>query len=101
MTDDAVTLINVLRVKPGKQEALIALLRETMDTVIRTLHGWRETRLIAAEDGTGVVICSAWETPAAVEAMRNDPRMKACFPKIAELASFDSFQGITAASAAR
>ena len=25
MTDDAVTLINVLRVKPGKQEALIAL----------------------------------------------------------------------------
>ncbi|MGD9480791.1 putative quinol monooxygenase [Shinella sp. G-2] len=101
MSDETVTLINVLRAKPGKQDALIALLKENMDTVVRTLHGWKETRLIAAEDGTGVVICSEWETPAAVEAMRSDPGMKACFPKIAQLASLDSFQGRMAASAAR
>ncbi|UDF31946.1 UNVERIFIED_ORG: antibiotic biosynthesis monooxygenase (plasmid) [Roseateles sp. XES5] len=101
MSDETVTLINVLRAKPGKQDALIALLKENMDTVVRTLRGWKETRLIAAEDGTGVVICSEWETPAAVEAMRSDPGMKACFPKIAELASLDSFQGRMAASAAR
>jgi quinol monooxygenase YgiN len=69
--------------------------------VIRTLHGWKTTRLIAANDGTGVVIYSEWETPAEVEAMRSDPRMKAYFPKIAELASLDSMLGSAVLSATR
>lgn len=93
MADQSVILINLLKVKPGKQDALLALLKQNVDTVIRTLRGWKTTRLIAAEDGSGVVIYSEWETPAAVEAMRNDLRMKAYFPKIAELASFDSIMG--------
>jgi quinol monooxygenase YgiN len=93
MSDDSVILINLLKVTPGKQDALIALLKQNIDTVIRTLHGWKATRLIAAEDGAGVVIYSEWETPAAVEAMRSDPRMKAYFPKISELASLDSIVG--------
>ncbi len=93
MSNESVTLINLLKVKPGKQEALIALLKQNTETVIRTLHGWKTTQLIAANDGTGVAIYSEWETPAAVEAMRNDPRMKAYFPKILELASLDSMVG--------
>jgi len=93
MSDASVILINLLKVKPGKQDALIALLKQNTGTVIRTLHGWKTTRLIAATDGAGVVIYSEWETPAAVEAMRSDPRMKAYFPKILELASFDSLVG--------
>jgi hypothetical protein len=47
VSDEAVILIN-LKVKPGKQDALIALLKQTTDTVVRTLHGWKTTRLIAA-----------------------------------------------------
>src|ERR1700745_1608041 len=93
MSDEFVILINLLKVKSGKQDALIALLKQNTDTVIRTLHGWKTTRLIAAKDGTGVVIYSEWESPAAVEAMRSDPRMKAYFPKIVELASLDSIMG--------
>ena len=93
MSDQSVILINLLKVKPGKQDALIALLKQNTDTVIRTLDGWRTTRLIAARDGAGVVIYSEWETPAAVESMRGDPRMKAYFPKIMELASLDSIVG--------
>lgn len=93
MRHDSVTLVNLLKVKPGKQEALIALLKQNIDTVIRELPGWKTTRLIAAEDGAGVVIYSEWESPAAVEAMRSDPRMKAYLPKIAELASLDSMTG--------
>lgn len=93
MSDESVILINLLKVKPGKQDALIALLKQNTDTVIRTLHGWKATRLIAARDGAGVVIYSEWETSAAVEAMRSDPRMKAYFPKILELASLDSVVG--------
>jgi len=93
MSDESVVLINVLKVKPEKQEALIALLKRNTDTVIRTLAGWKTTRLIAARDGAGVVIYSEWETPAAVEAMRGDPRMKAYLPKLFELASLDSIIG--------
>jgi len=101
MSDESVILVNLLKVKSGKQDALLALLKQNIDTVIRTLHGWKATRLIAAKDGTGVVIYSEWETPAAVEAMRNDPRMKAYFPKIAELASLDSIVGAAVLSETR
>jgi len=90
---DPVTLINVLKVEPAKQEALIVLLKENTEAVIRTLAGWKTTRLIAAQDGASVVIYSEWENPAAVAAMREDPRMKAYFPRIRELASLDSIMG--------
>jgi quinol monooxygenase YgiN len=93
MSDESVILINVLKVEPEKQDALIGLLKQNTDTVVRTLHGWKTTRLIAAKDGAGVVIYSEWESPAAVEAMRDDPRMKAYFPKILALASVDSILG--------
>ncbi|BCP53972.1 hypothetical protein K32_25890 [Kaistia sp. 32K] len=93
MSNEPVILINLLKVEPGKQEALLALLKQSTDTVIRTLKGWKTTRLIAAKDGAGVVIYSEWESPAAIEAMRNDPRMKAYFPKIAAIASLDSVLG--------
>jgi len=93
MSDEHTILINLLKVDPGKQDALIALLKQNIDRVIRTLEGWKTTRLIAAKDGAGVVIYSEWETPAAVEAMRNDPRMTAYFPRIMELASVDSMMG--------
>jgi quinol monooxygenase YgiN len=93
MSDESVILINLLKAKTGKQDALIALLKQNTETVIRTLPGWKTTRLIAAKDGAGVVIYSEWESPAAVEAMRSDARMKAYFPKIIELASLESLVG--------
>ncbi|HEY4211003.1 MAG TPA: antibiotic biosynthesis monooxygenase family protein [Steroidobacteraceae bacterium] len=100
MPDESVILVNLLQVKPGKQqEALLALLAQNVDAVIRTLHGWKTTRLIAAKDGAGVVIYSEWESPAAVEGMRSDPRMQAYFPKISELASLDSIMGAAVLSA--
>jgi quinol monooxygenase YgiN len=93
MSDTSVILVNLLKAKPGQQEALLALLRHNTDTVIRTLAGWKTTRLIAAQDGAGVVIYSEWHSSAAIEAMRSDPRMKAYLPKILELASLDSIVG--------
>ncbi|MDQ0468458.1 putative quinol monooxygenase [Labrys wisconsinensis] len=93
MSDESVILINLLKVEPGKQDALIALLKQTTESVVRTLNGWRTTRLVAAKDGAGVVIYSEWESAAAVEAMRSDPRMKAYVPKVMELASLDSVMG--------
>jgi hypothetical protein len=96
MSDESVILINLLKAKPVEQEALFELLQENTEAVIRTLRGWKTTRLIAAKDGSGVAIYSEWETPAAVEAMRVDPRMVVYFPKIAELASLESMLGSAA-----
>ena len=93
MSNEPVVLINLLKVEPAKQGALIALLKQNTRTVISTLAGWKSTRLIAARDGANVVIYSEWESPAAVQAMRDEPRMKACFPEILALASVDSILG--------
>jgi quinol monooxygenase YgiN len=89
----ATTLVNVLTCEPANQAALVALLRENTDTVIVTLDGWRSTSLVAAGDGTRVVIISQWRDPAAVRAMQGDARMKAYFPRIAALAAFASTMG--------
>jgi quinol monooxygenase YgiN len=101
MSNGPFILINVLKSKPGKQDALLVSLKENIHTVISKLHGWKTTRLIAAQEGAGVVIYSEWETPAAVEAMRSDPRMKAYFPKVIELASLDSIVGSAVLSETR
>lgn len=93
MPDQPVTLITLFTVDPGRQAALVALLRENTETVIRTLPGWQATRIIAAQDGTRVVICSDWGSAAAVDAMRSDPRMMAYFPKITALAGLTSILG--------
>ncbi len=93
MSAAPVTLINVLKVEPGKQDALVALLKQNVEKVVSTLAGWKATKVIAAVDGTSVLIQSEWETLAAVDAMRNDERMKAYFPKIREMASFEAFVG--------
>lgn len=93
MTSKPVVLISLLKVRPGQQQALIALLQRNIETVVSTLGGWRASRLIAGGDGASVVIHSEWDTPEAVAAMRNDPRMKAYFPKILEMASFESVMG--------
>ncbi len=89
----ATTLVNVLTCEPASQAAVIELLRANIDTVIMTLDGWRSTSLVAAEDGTRVVIISQWRDPGAVAAMRSDGRMTAYFPKIAALATFASTSG--------
>ncbi len=93
------TLLNILTVDPANRDQLLALLRENVDTVIRTLDGWIATDLIASDDGKRVVIHSQWRDAAAVAAMRTDPRMVAYFPKLAALASFDGIVGELAHSA--
>ncbi len=89
----ATTLVNVLTCDPANQAALVQLLRENTDTVITTLNGWRSTSLVAAQDGTRVVISSQWRDPAAIAAMQADARMKAYFPRIAALATLASTSG--------
>ena len=41
MPSKPVVLINVLKVESKNEEALIALLKQNIDTVVRTLDGWK------------------------------------------------------------
>lgn len=93
IAQNPVTLVNIFSVEPPKQQELVALLQQNTEAVIKTLKGWIATSLMASSDGKRVVIHSRWDSPADVEAMRADPRMRAYFPKIAELASFESTMG--------
>jgi quinol monooxygenase YgiN len=101
MKSQPTILVNVLKTEPARQAELVALLKQSTETVVRTLPGWRSTRLIAANDGASVVIYSEWETPAAIEAMRGDPRMMDYFPRVAELASLESIMGSATLSETR
>ncbi|WP_189501829.1 MULTISPECIES: antibiotic biosynthesis monooxygenase [unclassified Mesorhizobium] len=90
---DATTLVNVLTCEPADQDVLLTLLRENTDRVISGLDGWISTSLVAAADGSRIVIVSQWRDADAVKGMQTDERMLAYFPKIAALARFDSIAG--------
>jgi len=93
------TLLNILTVDPANQGQVLEMLRENINTVIRTLDGWISTGLIATADGTRIVIHSQWRDASAVAAMVSDPRMVAYAPKLAAFASFDSIIGEVAHAA--
>jgi quinol monooxygenase YgiN len=87
------TLLIPLTVDPIHQSQVLEMLRENIHTVIRTLDGWISTDLVATADGSRIVIHSQWRDPAAVQAMRTDPRMVAYYPKLAALATIDPIMG--------
>lgn len=47
MSDESVILINLLKVKPGKHDALIAFLRQNTNTVVRTRRSTETTWRVA------------------------------------------------------
>ncbi len=75
------TLVNIFSVEPENQQALLAMLRENTETVIRTLKGWIDTTLVASDDGKQVVIFSHWETAHDVELDARGPAHARLFPR--------------------
>jgi quinol monooxygenase YgiN len=93
------TLLLLLTVEPANQSRVLDMLRDNIDTVIRTLDGWVATNLIASEDGARIVIHSQWRDAAAVAAMRTDPRMVAYHPQLAAVAKIEAIMGEVAFAA--
>jgi quinol monooxygenase YgiN len=93
VTPDVTTLINVLTVEPENQAKLLEKLRENTDNVVSTLSGWISTSFVVSHDKRRVVIYSQWRDLESVRAMQSNPQMRAYFPQIAALASFDSISG--------
>ncbi len=93
VTPEVTTLINVLTVEPENQPKLLESLRQNAESVVSTLPGWISTSFVASHDKRRVVIYSQWRDLAALRAMQSHPQMRAYFPHVAALASFDSMSG--------
>jgi quinol monooxygenase YgiN len=98
VTPEITTLVNVLTVEPENQLTLLESLRANTDKVITTLPGWISTSFIVSHDKRRVLIYSQWRDLEAVRAMQSHPQMRAYFPEVAALASFDSISGDVAYS---
>jgi heme-degrading monooxygenase HmoA len=98
VTPEITTLVNVLTVAPENQHKLLESLRANTDNVVSTLPGWISTSFVASHDKRRVLIYSQWRDLASIRAMQSHPQMRAYFPHIAALASFDSISGDVAYS---
>lgn len=98
VTPEVTTLINVLTVEPENQAKLLESLRQNAESVVSTLPGWISTSFVVAHDKQRVVIYSQWRDLASLRAMQAHPQMRAYFPHVAALASFDSISGDVAYS---
>jgi quinol monooxygenase YgiN len=86
---DVLTLINVFTVKPDAQETLVALLVEATERTMRHLPGFVSANIHRSLDGTRVVNYAQWQSRAALEAMRKNPRAASHMQAAAALAEFD------------
>jgi len=92
-----VTLINVYKALPGKQDEVLRLLDHATDTVTRHLRGFVCATFHKGIDGRTVANYAEWESVEAWRAMTDDPRMcevmapvmaiAACQPQLFETAS--------------
>jgi hypothetical protein len=81
------TLINVFTVEPDRASALVALLSDATDEVMRHLPGFVSANIHLSTDGTRVVNYAQWETAEAFESMQADPNAREHMSKAADLAS--------------
>jgi heme-degrading monooxygenase HmoA len=83
-SDKPLFIINVIKTKPGMVDEFI---RRQLDGLPRLgpLPGLTESRLLRAEDGTGVVIMSGYESEEAFRAFQESPEFAAERAKMAPL----------------
>ena len=87
--DDAAglfTLINTFEVSPGKQDALVAMLRQFTEQHARLLPGFVAASVHASLNGDRVVNYVQWQTEADLAAMMAGAEAKAHVAAVAGLA---------------
>lgn len=84
--DDPVTFINVFDVDAAKQQALVDVLIEGAEKVIRHRPGFVSVSILASKDGTRVVNYAQWRSQEDIAATMADPQAQAYAKKAAELA---------------
>jgi quinol monooxygenase YgiN len=86
-----VTLINVFTVDPTKQEALVRVLDEATDRVIKDMPGFVSANIHRSLDGHHVVNYAQWESREAMDAMLAHPASQQHLRDAAALARFEPY----------
>lgn len=73
--DRPITLINVFTVKPENQQALLDILHQATETVMRGIPGFVSANLHRSLDGTRVINYAQWETREKFEEMLARPEV--------------------------
>ena len=84
---DIVTVINVFPVAPERQQALVDVLVEATQAVIRHRPGFVSASIHKGLDGTRVANYAQWRSRADLESMRADPMAQAQLARVRELAT--------------
>lgn len=80
------TLINVFTVAPEQQQELVDTLIAATDEVIKTLPGFISANIHKSVDGVRVTNYAQWESPAALQAMLQNPQANAHIEKCRAIA---------------
>src|SRR5258706_4317958 len=90
--DNAVTtLLTVFTVEPDNQPKVLALLHEGTETMFSKMPGWISTNLLKSRDEKQIIIYSQWRDEKAIDAFRQDPRMKPYFQRFGTFAKHEAF----------
>lgn len=84
--NQVVTLINTFTVKPGQQDALVQILDEATEKVMRHIDGFVSANIHKSLDGKYVANYAQWRDEATFRAMLNDDRAKVHMGRAAALA---------------
>jgi len=68
-----VTMINVWSVEPANQQRLIDVLRRATEATVAGAKGFCGATLHKSLDGSKVTMVAAWQSPADVQALRENP----------------------------
>lgn len=83
------TLINVFTVKPEKQQELVTLLIEATEETMKHMPGFVSASIHRGLDGNKVVNYAQWESMAAFEDMRKNPKAIPHMQAAAAVAQFE------------
>ena len=84
--NQVVTLINTFTVKPGQQDALVEILDEATEQVMRHIEGFVSANIHKSLDGKYVANYAQWRDEAAFRAMLTNERAKEHMGRAAALA---------------
>jgi quinol monooxygenase YgiN len=89
MNDKPVTLINVFKVEPSKQQELVALLARATERSVRHAEGFISAHLHRSLDGTKVTMYAQWRSVEHYQAMREDPTPAPYLQQALAIAQFE------------
>lgn len=86
---EVMTLVNVFRVSPERQEELVQVLIEATEETMRHIPGFVSANIHRSLDGTRVVNYAQWRSLEDFQAMLEDDRARPHMQKAGSMAEYD------------